>query len=359
MCEIHDGAAIYTGGVSSCILRGNVVRDLTESGTGYGVSSYYLDEGSHDCIVEQNISIGVARPTHNHIARNSIIRDNVFITDEDMTLSFQSSAKYTFERNTLIALGRIRITSPNAIAIWKDNKIFSNGRDKNNMPQAFTIDSVMPYVPIPAHKTRPIEVMRSIKAPMPDGDLATDEWTGAFQRLDREPSRQAYSGAPVMVKFSWDNKFLYIGAIMSMFDIINISQGDNWGKDDGVEISVGGFTDKGKPVTFVIRAYVNGTVQSVTDAGATDLAAERLGKGVRFVSKIMEKPRKGWIGEWAIPFGAIGLKPKPGLKVAFNMCAFINEYDNWHCWEGTQGESWQVDQAGILRFIGNDSSKEK
>ena len=64
--------------------------------------------------------------------------------------------------------------------------------------------------------------------------------------------------------------------------------------------------DKGKPATYVIRAYVNGTLQSVTDAGVTGPAAERLGKGVRYVSKIMEKPRKGWIGEWAIPLDAIG-----------------------------------------------------
>ena len=64
----------------------------------------------------------------------------------------------------------------------------------------------------------------------------------------------------------------------------------------------------------------------------------------------MEKPRKGWIGEWAIPLNAIGLKPKPDMNIAFNMCAFINEYDKWHCWEGTLGESWQVDQAGVLQL---------
>ena len=350
MREIHDGAAMYASGGNNIIMRGNVVRDITESGSGYGVSSYYLDEGAYDCIVEQNVSIGVARPVHNHIARNSIIRDNFFITDEDMTLSFQSSAKFTFERNTLITPGKISITSPNAVTKWKDNKIFSNGLDNNKMPQAFTIDSAMPYIPIPSPKTRPIEVMRSIKAPTLDGDLATDEWAGEYQRLDREPSRQAYSGAPVLVKFSWDNQFLYIGALMSMFDISNISLGDTWGKDDGVEISIRGFTDKNEPETFVIRTYVNGTVKSITDAGANTLAAERLGKEVRFVSKIMEKPKKGWIGEWAIPLDALGLKPEPDTKVAFNMCAFINEFDNWHCWEGTLGESWQVDQAGILQF---------
>ena len=134
-----------------------------------------------------------------------------------------------------------------------------------------------------------------------------------------------------------------------MKDIKNKSQGDRWKKDDGVEFSISG-VDKGKPATYVVRSYVNGIVHSITDAGASASAAERLGKGVRYVSKIIEKPTRGWIGEWAIPLDAIGIKPKPDLKVPFNMCAFVNEYDNWHCWEGTQGETWQVDKAGILQF---------
>jgi hypothetical protein len=349
MLELHDGAAIYTDGVSNCILRGNVARDIKVFGKGEGVSSYYLDEDSHDCIVEQNVSIGVARPTQNHIARNSIIRNNYFTSEGDMHLSFPMSAQMTFEGNTLITPGRIRITKPDAITTWKGNRIFSEGRDENNMPQAFKIDSAMPFVPVPPHKTRPIVVMRTVKAPTLDGVLATDEWNGEFQRLDRGPSRWPYSGAPVMVNFSRNGEFLYVGALMIMFDINNISMGNIWEKDDGVEISIAGF-DKSTPATYVIRSYVDGTVQSVTDAGATAEAAQHLGKGVRFVSKIMEKPRRGWIGEWAIPLDALGLESKPDLKAAFNICAYINEYDKWHCWEGTLGESWEVDKAGVLQF---------
>lgn len=137
--------------------------------------------------------------------------------------------------------------------------------------------------------------------------------------------------------------------MVGMFDVNNISKGDKWGKDDGVEISISGF-DKGKPVTYVIRGYVNGSVQSVTDAGAAVSSAERLKKGVRYASKIMEKPKRGWIGVWVIPLNAIGLRPKSGLKASFNMCAYVNEYDKWHCWEGTLGETWEVDKAGILQF---------
>jgi hypothetical protein len=349
MREIHDGGAIYAFGVSNCVYRGNVIRDIRTVGTGTAAFGYYLDEGSHDCIVEKNVAIGVERPTHNHIVRNSIIRDNVFINEEDMILSFQSSANMTFEGNTLITPGKIRITAPNGVTSWKNNKIFSNGRDQNNVPQTYTIDTVMPYVPVPAHKTRPVVITRSTKAPKLDGDLSPDEWPGDFQRLDRLPSRWSYSGAPVLVKLSWDDKYLYIGAMITMFDAAKISQGDNWGKDDGIEISIGGF-DNSKPAVFIIHSFVDGTVKSITDAGVTATAAQRLGKGLQYISKIMEKPRKGWIGEWAIPLNAMGIKPTTDLKVPFNICAYVNEYDKWHCWEGTLGENWEVDKAGVLQF---------
>jgi hypothetical protein len=349
MQELHDGGAIYTTWVSNIILRGNIARDIHTAGTGTPAMGYYLDEDSRNCIVEKNIAINVLWPTHNHIALNSIVRDNLFINDNDMVLSFQSSANMIFERNTIVTNGRISIRSPNSLTKWSGNRIFSEGRDNNNEPQSYRIDSAMPPVPLPVHKTRPVDVIRSIKAPALDGILETNEWPGGYQYLDRLPSRWSYTGAPVLVKFFWDNKFLFIGSMLTMFNIAHISKGYIWGKDDGVEISISGF-DKGKPATFVVRGYVNGTVQSVTDAGASAEAAKRLGKGVRYVAKIMEKPGKGWICEWAIPLEAVGLKPKPDMKVPFNMCAFVNEYDKWHCWEGTLGESWEVDKAGILQF---------
>ena len=40
MREIHDGAAIYAYGVNNCILRGNVVRDIT--GIRYRIWSQFI-----------------------------------------------------------------------------------------------------------------------------------------------------------------------------------------------------------------------------------------------------------------------------------------------------------------------------
>jgi hypothetical protein len=87
MREMQDGGVIY-GGVTNCTLRGNMVRDIVKMGEGYGVSSYYLDEGARDCLIEHNVSVGVTRPMHNHIATNTIIRDNVFISEGETMLSF-------------------------------------------------------------------------------------------------------------------------------------------------------------------------------------------------------------------------------------------------------------------------------
>jgi hypothetical protein len=352
MRELHDGAAIY-GNLANCILRGNVVRDVVEVGKGFGASAYYLDEGAHDCVIERNVAVGVPMPTHNHIARNITIRDNVFIADKDMVVSFARSAGCTFERNTLFAPGKITIGQPSAVKLWKDNVVFRNGLGKDDAPQRFTIDDAMPPIPTPGRKTWPAEATRVANAPTLDGDVTPAEWPGKIQALDRDPSRQAACGAPVFMKLSYDDRFLYVAAIAAMFEPAKISQGATWGKDDGAEICIEGKTPDGKPAIFVVRGYANGTAQSVADAGAPADAVQRLGKAVRYAAKIVRGPSgsaKGWRGEWAIPLETIGLKPSPGLKIPFNMGALCGEYGEWHCWDGTLAENWRLDQAGTLRL---------
>ncbi len=124
MKVLHDGAAIYLFAARDCVLRGNLARDIVDTG-GYGASAYYLDERSTGCVVERNLSLRVARPLHNHMATNNVIRDNVFLVEGDAKLTFPRSEDFTMTRNILYATGNILVEGMNAVTNWAGNLFFS------------------------------------------------------------------------------------------------------------------------------------------------------------------------------------------------------------------------------------------
>lgn len=124
MKVLHDGGAIYIFAGRGCVLRGNVARDFVDTG-GYGASAYYLDERSTGCVVENNLALRVSWPSHNHMATNNIIRNNVFIVRGDAKLTFPRSSEFTFEKNVLWAAGKIRFEGVNAVDNWSKNLFFS------------------------------------------------------------------------------------------------------------------------------------------------------------------------------------------------------------------------------------------
>ena len=124
MQVLHDGGGIYITFCKRVVLRGNYIHDIVDTG-GYGASAYYLDEQAEDCLVEDNLSVRVARPSHNHMARKNTLRNNVFVCDADATLTFPRSSDYRLERNVIVAGGKIRITRPEAISESVGNIVFS------------------------------------------------------------------------------------------------------------------------------------------------------------------------------------------------------------------------------------------
>lgn len=124
MQVLHDGAGIYITFCKRVVLRGNFIHDIVDTG-GYGASAYYLDEQAEDCLVEGNLSVRVARPSLNHMARKNTLRGNVFVCDGDASLSFPRSSDYCLEQNAVVAKGAIRITNPEAIVQARDNVLFS------------------------------------------------------------------------------------------------------------------------------------------------------------------------------------------------------------------------------------------
>jgi hypothetical protein len=124
MKELHDGGGIYCFAGKDLVLRGNFIRDIIDTG-GYGASAYYLDERSENCLVEGNLSVGILRPSHNHMAKGNTIRNNVFISDADARITFPRSSDYTFERNVMCAKGQIVVENPDAITKLRNNVLFS------------------------------------------------------------------------------------------------------------------------------------------------------------------------------------------------------------------------------------------
>jgi len=124
MQVLHDGAGIYITFCKRVVVRGNFIHDIADTG-GYGASAYYLDEQAEDCLVEGNLSVRVARPSHNHMARKNTLRGNVFVCDGDATLTFPRSSDYRLEKNVVVAGGAIRITRPEAISEAVGNIAFS------------------------------------------------------------------------------------------------------------------------------------------------------------------------------------------------------------------------------------------
>jgi hypothetical protein len=124
MKELHDGGGIYCFAGKGLVLRGNFIRDIIDTG-GYGASAYYLDERSEDCLVEGNLSVGIARPSHNHMAKNNTIRNNVFVSDTDVRITFPKSSNYIFEKNVICAKGQIVLENPDAITTLSNNVLFS------------------------------------------------------------------------------------------------------------------------------------------------------------------------------------------------------------------------------------------
>lgn len=125
MQELHDGGGIYCFAGKGLILRGNFIRDIIDTG-GYGASAYYLDERSENCLVEGNLSLRIVRPSHNHMAKNNTIRNNVFICDQDARITFPKSSNYVFEKNVIHAKGKILLENPDAITTLRNNVLFSS-----------------------------------------------------------------------------------------------------------------------------------------------------------------------------------------------------------------------------------------
>ena len=122
MEELMDGAAIYLFAGKSCRIRGNYTYDMREA----QVHAYYLDERSEQCVVEDNVAVGVYWPLHNHMASDCTLRRNVCLNEGDMKISLGRCAGFTLRQNVFACGGQLTLAnSCRGILRFDKNTLFS------------------------------------------------------------------------------------------------------------------------------------------------------------------------------------------------------------------------------------------
>ncbi len=145
MRVLNDGAAVY---ITFC--RHSIVRDnmATGSRTNHRALAYYMDEQADSCVVENNISIGLAGPSHNHMTRNCTIRNNVFVTDGLQTLTFHRTKNLAFEHNILMADSIAFSAPPDGLAALTSNIMHSrSGSTVMNVLEDYSTAKTVPLEP--------------------------------------------------------------------------------------------------------------------------------------------------------------------------------------------------------------------
>ncbi len=105
-----DGGAIYCYGGDSTIYRNNAV--LYQKGNTTEGWTYYFDELSSNCIMENNLAVHTIVPVHHHMAEGLTIRNNLFIDEGHQKISYPLSSDLQFNDNTFIA-DEVLFSGPN------------------------------------------------------------------------------------------------------------------------------------------------------------------------------------------------------------------------------------------------------
>ena len=315
MQVLHDGAAFY-GLHRDCVIRGNVVRDVRAVGRGFGVHAYYSDEGSRNTLMRDNYAEGMPIPIHCHMTEGMEVTGNTLVNSTgDMVVSFERSRGGTFAGNTVICDGELKTVWLDAVTNWTDNFALAvSPKGARSVPGVWS-----PARP-PLGPRGPLAVPRATARPAIDGRFADGEWSGDFCHLERSPARRLSGFADALARCMWDDENLYVSIITANFPDGKLSLGSTWGRDDGIELDLGG----GR----IVRAFNNGTTEVEPSAFAADVKVAAVGKG-RTGHGNPNLARY----EISVPWKALGLAPKAGLKVPFGLTAYVSETKQYKCYD--------------------------
>ncbi len=96
-----DGGAIYMYGGDSTIYRYNAV--LAPKGNKTEGWTYYFDELSVNCIMNNNLAVNTIVPVHHHMADKITMTNNLFIDEGRQKISYPLCSNLSFSGNTFVA----------------------------------------------------------------------------------------------------------------------------------------------------------------------------------------------------------------------------------------------------------------
>jgi hypothetical protein len=180
-------------------------------------------------------------------------------------------------------------------------------------------------------------------------DGVLDEWPLGDAKAVME-CREEYSGGdtaglPSVACAAYDDQALYLAVRNPARRPDKLVMTGSWGGRDGLELAFQDAVSKPEGPVLNLYGYPDGTIESVTTAGASTAQAEKLRQGVTYAAK---RTDKGWECEWRIPWSATGIDPAKVKRLRFNIGVRKMEDNAWVVWRGTGGYNFDVAKAGVL-----------
>jgi hypothetical protein len=181
--------------------------------------------------------------------------------------------------------------------------------------------------------------------PVVDGNLNEAEWQAAGMPVAVQENLQGgRSQFPSQVWLRYDHEALYVAFDNRVSSAKPLVVADRWGHSDAVEVAWA----KGDQPIAVLRGFATGNYESTPEASKDEAAAKRAGEGVSYAAKVLGANR--WICEWRIPWASVGVQPKSGLAMNFNLSVRKTATNEWTMLRATGGSTWRVSEAALLRL---------
>ena len=186
-----------------------------------------------------------------------------------------------------------------------------------------------------------------------DGTLKPEEWFG----LDPAKGlvlQEGFAGekvaAPSKAWLAWDDEALYIAFDNTVPKNTPMVREDTWGGSDAIEVALSNPALGAKAPIIVLRGYTTGKLESSEESGIKAAAAKKAGENVQYRATVIDNGR--WVAEMRVPFASLGINPSNAdTRFPFNLSVRKQGDDPWVEWRSTGNCTWEVPQAGLIRFV--------